>query len=135
VGPTAFDAVFEVLKHGDAVAPRRLIASGLDVNARSRFGATSLIWTRGDTACISVLLEAGADVNAEDAWGVSALAHAAQKGYVAAVTLLLDGGARVDVAPHGQPLLSYVMTGEGRNHPRIIEALRQAGAGDPPTGL
>jgi hypothetical protein len=123
-----YDAFFGPLKHGDSVALRDLIEQGRDVNARNEFGWTPLMWARGNTACISILLEAGADVNAVNQVGETALACEAQKGHVAAVILLLGAGARVNVRPHGGSLLAYVMTGEGRNHPRIFELLRNAGA-------
>jgi ankyrin repeat protein len=123
-----FHAFFRALKRGDFVALRDLIKEGRDVNARNQFGWTPLMWARGNTVCIAILLGAGADVNAVNQFGTTALACEAQKGHAAAVILLLRAGARVDVRPFGGSLLAYVMTGEGRNHPRLLEVLRNAGA-------
>jgi uncharacterized protein len=123
-----FHAFRRALKHGDLVALRDLIKQGRDVNVRNRIGWTPLMCARGNTACMSILLEAGADVNAAGRSGTTALACAAQEGHVAAVILLLRAGAQVDVRPYGGSLLGYVMSGEGRNHPRLLQILRDAGA-------
>src|SRR5438874_5520777 len=112
-----FDAFVEALKRGDLVALRGLITSGRDVNATSSSGSTPLMCVHGNTASISALLEAGANPNAVNLFGVSPLACAAQEGHVKAVGLLLRSGAGVDVEPYGCSLLTYVMTGPGRNHP------------------
>lgn len=123
-----FDAFFDALKQGDLLALRGLITAGKNVNATNRFGWTPLMCTRGNTASMSVLLEAGASVNVVNQFGESPLACAAHEGHLEAVKLLLKYGASVDVEPHGCSLLTYVMTGSGRDHPKIIKMLQAAGA-------
>jgi ankyrin repeat protein len=123
-----FEQFYSVLKRGDVIALRRMIAAGGNVNVRNRFGWTPLMSCGGNTACIAILLEAGADVNAINQFGESALACAAQQGYPRAVRMLLRAGARADVEPHGCSLLTYVMTGSGHDSLSVIDMLKAAGA-------
>ena len=86
------------------------------------------MWAGGNSEIIRLLLHAGADVNATNQWAVSPLAMAAQTGKVRAVKLLLAAGAKVDVEPYGCSLLTFVLSGEGRNHPKIFQMLKEVGA-------
>ena len=125
----SFATFLRLVKKGDAAALRRMIENGWNVNPTDHEGwRTPLLWVRGNTTMIRMLIAAGADVNPKVIWGLSPLACAAQEGRTKAVALLLSEGARVDVTPYGCSLLTYVMTGEGRNHPRILQMLRDAGA-------
>ena len=87
--------------------------------------------SRGHRTLISLLLDAGADVSAiSEQHGYTALALAAQMGYVDVVEALLRAGASVRVPETfcAGSLLTYVKTGPGRENPRILELLTQAGA-------
>lgn len=72
------------------------------------------------------LIQNGKDINAVID-GASALAFAAFAGQEAAVELLLNSGARVNVKPHGMSLVEFANLGELK--PRITERLKRAGAG------
>jgi ankyrin repeat protein len=118
-----------LVKKGDAAGLRKLIASGWSVNSSDMQGwRTPLLWVHGNTTFIRILLDAGADVNPTVIHDLSPLACAAQEGHPKAVALLLRAGAKVDVQPYGCSLLTYVMTGRGRDHPKIFDMLRAAGA-------
>jgi len=59
---------------------KALIASGADVNARSKVGRTALMWAadKGDADSIKALIASGADVNAKDENGTTALMEIAR---------------------------------------------------------
>lgn len=86
---------------------------------------------RGDTAALAAALgraadSTGADLNAADRWGVTALAHAAQKGDLESVQLLLQKGASVDQASRfGNTAL---MAAAARGRDAVVSALLGAGA-------
>ena len=83
----------------------------------------------GNTPIVSLLLSAGAEVNAVTYFGVSALACAALEGKCRTIQALLDGGASVEVRPHGVSLLEYASHGGGRHQTqRHFALLRAAGA-------
>jgi ankyrin repeat protein len=126
---TEFDEFQRLVKKGDLAGLRFLIRRGWNVNPTEYEGwRTPLLWVHGNTAFIRTLLDAGANVNPVVIHGLSPLACAAQEGHPNAVRLLLRAGASVNVEPYGCSLLTYVMTGPGRNHPKIFEMLRAAGA-------
>ena len=66
---------------GDAVAISRLVARGVDVDARDNHGMTALMWAsyRGNEQVVQLLLSAKANVDAKSDAGVTA-ASAAKRG-------------------------------------------------------
>lgn len=83
---------------------RRLLALGLDVNARNKAGDTALLFHMEDPDAVHLLLEAGIDVNAQDKQGrtvmhrVATARDACQRpSYQRTVELLLDYGADVTI--------------------------------------
>jgi ankyrin repeat protein len=80
----------EVKGEGDRV--QHLIASGANVNAKSKYGTTALMLASGAGSVVNVkaLIAAGADVNAKDIHGCMPL-HFANSPDVASV--LLNAGA------------------------------------------
>lgn len=80
----------------DAKQARRLIDSGVNVNAIGKGGVTPLIWMQGlrDLAAMKLLLELGADPNEYMVNGIgSPLWLAAGGGRIEELRLLLDHGA------------------------------------------
>lgn len=124
-----FDEYLRLVKRADANGLRKMIRSGWDVNDGGAGNwQLPLLWVRGNMTFIDLLLEAGADVNPAVIFDMSPLAVAGNEGRVRAVRKLLFAGARVDVQPYGCSLLTYVATGEGRNHPTVFNLLNDAGA-------
>jgi len=80
----------------------RLVAAGVDVNARYGNDLTALMWAAGysddvpeseGTATISLLLDRGARTDDRDNRGRTALMIASESGHAGAVELLLKRGA------------------------------------------
>jgi ankyrin repeat protein len=62
------EALSEAVRKGDAVAVRKLLDEGADVNTKYRYDRTPLSFAadRGHVAVVKLLLERGANVNAQD---------------------------------------------------------------------
>jgi uncharacterized protein len=127
----AFDEFQTLIKHGDILRIKTLVASGVRPDTRNRFGWTPLMLAASDghTPIINYLISAGADVNAVNDFGVSPLAYAALEGHCKALDMLLAAGANVDVQPHGVSLLEFTNRGGGRFRTQDhFTRLRAAGA-------
>lgn len=87
---------FAAARKGDAAAVKALLDNGLDVNSKTRYGATALSYAcdKGHVEVVKLLLDRGADVNAKDTfYGEVPLGWALSHGHVEVVKLLLDKGA------------------------------------------
>lgn len=87
------------LEHaGNDRAVEALFASGVDVNAKNKFGVTSLMIaaSNGSVASLKALLARGADVHARNVNGNTALFYAVLAGRADAVRVLIHAGAKVD---------------------------------------
>ena len=95
---SANDDLIAAAKKGDAAAVKSLLAKGADVNAKTRYNQTPLMFAaeRGHLEIVKILIEAGADVNATDTFYkfFTPLYGAASKGHAEVVKLLLEKGAR-----------------------------------------
>ncbi|MEX0759380.1 MAG: ankyrin repeat domain-containing protein [Tistlia sp.] len=89
------DALFALVKRGDAGALERALAEGGDARARDRFGVSLLYRAalRGDLACLELLLTAGAEVDRSSDAGNTPLMAAAGRGHLAVVERLIAAGA------------------------------------------
>ena len=87
---------FAAARKGDAAAVKALLDAGVDVNAKTRYGATGLSYAcdKGHVDVVRLLIERGADVNVKDSfYGEVPLGWALSHGHAQVVKLLLDKGA------------------------------------------
>jgi hypothetical protein len=90
------EALWAAARRGDAAAVDDLLKQGVDVNAKTSYGATALSYAcwRGNVEVVQRLLDAMADVNVADSfYKATPLAFAALKGHAPVVKLLLKKGA------------------------------------------
>lgn len=125
--------LFRAVKYSDAMAVRRLLASGADPNDSS--SGEAVLWKAagsGNVTILRLLLDAGAKVDAGFESGHTALVSAVLMNHVNAVRLLLVAGASPSVKPDGFPLLNWIEWAGGRHTPSsriaIVKLLRQTGA-------
>jgi hypothetical protein len=150
--------LLEAVRKGDAVRVKALLAQGVDVNAKSPYGATGLFFAadRGNVEIVKILLDHGANVNVKDTfYGATALSWATEKDRWDVIKLLLGKGAtagaddvltaavekgnaeivkavleRKDAIP-AETLSIALATAMKDNHPEIAELLKQAGVNPP----
>ena len=107
-----------------------LLARGLDIDARSAQGATTLMNfaqldpEHNDVERMTWLLDHGADPNASDERGFTALHRAAERGSEPAVRLLLERGANPGAVAHGGHTARSLA--ETQNHNTIATLLDTA---------
>lgn len=91
-------------RNGQYETAKLLIDQGANVNAKDRFGRTSLLLAVGENhpQIVDLLVEAKADLDSVANYGSSPLTSAIQKGDVAMMSKLLDAGA----SPNAQVLKS-----------------------------
>ena len=139
-------------RQGDVAGVKALLARGVDINSRFRYGATAL-WhaaERGHVEVVKLLLASGADVNAKDDFIGPPLVMAAFKGNTEIIKMLLEknstgldaalAGAvgaghaeivRLLLAKSGlsaEALASALDTATKASRNEIAELLRKAGA-------
>ena len=138
------NALMAAAAGGDEQSVQLLLSRGVDPNAQPGFnhgafifggGRSALMWAafRGDVKIMKLLMDAGADVNGEGMLGTP-LAQAAWADQVAAARLLLERGAKVDAAGHGDGFtpLHWAASTE-QNGAELVELLLSKGA-DPNRG-
>lgn len=87
---------FAAARKGDAAAVKAFLDKGVDVNSKTRYGATALSYAcdKGHVEVVKLLIERGADVNVKDTfYGEVPLGWALSHGHAEVVKLLLDKGA------------------------------------------
>ena len=87
---------FAAARKGDAAAVKAFLDKGVDVNSKTRYGATALSYAcdKGHVEVVRLLIERGADVNVKDTfYGEVPLGWALSHGHAEVVKLLLDKGA------------------------------------------
>jgi ankyrin repeat protein len=114
--------------HQDAV--ELLLASGADINGRSKAGETTLnlLAAAGNQDMVKFFLAHGADVSALDANGETALHMAAMGGHPEVAQLLL--ASRADINARDAAGDTPLHTAEVCNQPAVAAILRQHGGKD-----
>ncbi|HWN99702.1 MAG TPA: ankyrin repeat domain-containing protein [Blastocatellia bacterium] len=87
---------FAAARKGDTAAVKALLDKGVDVNAKTRYGATALSYAcdKGHVEVVKLLIERGADVNVKDTfYGEVPLGWALSHEHLQVIKLLLDKGA------------------------------------------
>lgn len=151
------DQLWEAARKGDAAEVKNLLAKGVDVNAKFRYGATALSYAcdKGHLEVVKVLLENGADVNVRDTfYQATPMSWALSKGHTAIVAALLAKGAegpdqvliagarrgnkemvgvalaKGDLKP--ESLTAALVSASTNDRTEMVEMLKEAGAKPPP---
>jgi len=119
----------------DIPAARELIEAGADVNVKDETEQSPYLLATSevgdDPRLLELTLAAGADVDAKDSYNGTGLIRAAERGYAAIVSRLLETDIDVDHVNRlgWTALLEAVVLGEGgRAHVRTVRLLVDAGA-------
>jgi len=127
---------FAAARKGDAAAVKAFLDKGVDVNAKTRYGATALSYAcdKGHVDVVKLLIERGADVNVKDTfYGEVPLGWALSHGHAQVVKLLLDKGASgieraltEGVQEGNVEIVKVVLDKGGLNPETLNSALRRA---------
>lgn len=123
-----FQAIFELVRQGDAAQLGPLLDAGLKANLRNHKGDTLLMLAtyHGHLDAARLLLAHGANPDTRNDQGQSPIVGAAFKGNAEMVELLLDSGADIEGAgPAGK---SALMMAAMFNRTQIVELLLKRGA-------
>jgi len=88
---------FAAARKGDVAAVKAFLDQGVDVNAKTRYGATALSYAcdKGHVEVVKLLIDRGADVNVKDTfYGEVPLGWALSHSHAQVVKLLLEKGAK-----------------------------------------
>lgn len=96
-------ALADAAEQRDWTNARKLLRTGIDVNAAQIDGTTALHWAayHDNAEIVALLVRAGANVNVTNRYGVPPLAEACTNGSPAIVKLLLDAGANANATMKG----------------------------------
>ncbi|MFY9609674.1 MAG: ankyrin repeat domain-containing protein [Blastocatellia bacterium] len=114
---------FAAARKGEVAAVKALLDKGVNVNSKTRYGATALSYAcdKGHLEVVKLLIDRGADLNSRDTfYGEVPLGWALSKGHAEIVKLLLDKGA----AGIERALTTGVQTG----NVAIVKAVVEKGA-------
>ena len=125
----ADETLFAAINVGDSAAVKQELATGADVESRTRDQATPLIVAAlaGRLEIVELLLSNGADVMARNSGGFTALHASAYSGSVPIAKSLLDKGAVLDDADNKAGVTPLMVAGE-RDHLAVAELLIAKGA-------
>ena len=110
-------SLLDAAQRDDIDAVKSLLASGVDVDAKSEDGSTALTWAamRSNAAMAERLLAAGADPNISNMYGVAPLQVAIENSATEVARLLLLKGANPNAARESgeTPLMTAARLGNG----------------------
>jgi len=130
---------FAAARKGDTAAVKAFLDKGVDVNAKTRYGATALSYAcdKGHVEVVKLLIDRGADLNVKDTfYGEVPIGWALSRDHVEIVRLLLDKGAsgieRVlmsGVQDGNLEIVKIALAKGGLKPETLNSALRRASAG------
>jgi Ankyrin repeats (3 copies)/Domain of unknown function (DUF3471) len=130
---------FAAARKGDIPTVKAFLEQGVDVNSKTRYGATALSYAcdKGHVELVRFLIERGADVNMKDTfYGEVPLGWALSHGYAQIVKLLLDKGATgieralmAGVDEGNTEIVKVALEKGGLKPETLNSALRRASAG------
>lgn len=90
---------------GDSATMSRLIADGLDIDGRDRYGQTALMLAahHGHAELVHLLIAKGAQLDITAKYGLSALLLAVIGGHAEVAKILIDAGADLSMRGTGAP--------------------------------
>ena len=110
---------------------KMLVENGGNIEAVDEIGGTPLLWTaalcKDSTDTLQFLIESGANVDVVDTNGMTSLHWAAGIGQPAAVKLLIDSGAKLDV-PESISQETALMRAARTGKPEALQYLVEAGS-------
>jgi outer membrane protein assembly factor BamB len=119
------DELWTAARKGDAVAVKRMLEAGVDVNAKTPYGATALSFAseKGHVEIVKLLIAAKADVNVKDSfYSATPLTWAMSKNSTPVIRELLDAGAKGGDAV----LMSAVRAGDADLIRVVLETTKPA---------
>ncbi len=132
------EALWDAARSGDRAKVSALLDAGVDVNARTRYGATALLFAadKGRFDVVRLLVERGADVNAEDTfYRVSAIGMALSNDHHDIARYLLEHGSAgapmalaAGIRANDTALVRAALAGPDLDA-ELLETARQAAAG------
>src|SRR5262249_20997725 len=114
------DELWTAARKGDAAIVKRLLEAGVDVNAKTPYGATALSFAseKGHVEIVKLLIAAKADVNVKDTfYSATPLTWAMSKNSTPVIRELLEAGAKGG----DQVLLSAVRAGDAELIKVVLE--------------
>jgi len=130
---------FAAARKGDTAAVKAFLDKGVDVNAKTRYGATALSYAcdKGHVEVVKLLIDRGADLNVKDTfYGEVPIGWALSRDHAEIVRLLLDKGAsgteRVlmsGVQDGNLEIVKIALAKGGLKPETLNSALRRASAG------
>jgi outer membrane protein assembly factor BamB len=156
--PDDREELWAAARQGETDRVKAVLARGVDVNARSQYGATALSFAadKGHLAVVKVLLQHKADVNAKDTfYNATPLTWALMRKHWPIVKALVEAGANgaegalLPAASGGQAdvvravlakakpkpeALASALAAVPADRPEVAEQLRKAGAKPPANG-
>ena len=116
----ANEALWEAARAGDTARITAALAQGADVNAKSRYDVTALIFasSNGRLDAVKLLVSRGADVNAQDSfYRARAADMALTNGHIDVAVFLVQNGAEADGVLCGRRPVQQRRAGERRSSP------------------
>lgn len=118
------EVLWNAARNGDAALIEKILADGVEVNSKNRYGATALSFAtdRGHVEAVKVLLKHGADPNLRDSfYNATPFLWAASEGNLEIIRLMVENGA--DLSAPGT--LGWASSG---GNPDVIRFLIEKGA-------